>query len=87
MGGATQNPYNIFLLGIGPMINASLFVSVFAGTAEKNAWGTGCQAMVQSWKNSGVEVRRSILMLSICAEPHASCEASVTVCPLKVVDR
>lgn len=57
MGGAIRNPYNVFLLGIGPMINASLFTSVFANLGEKGAWGPKAKELTESWKNSGAEVR------------------------------
>ena len=58
MGGSTRNPYNIFLLGIGPMINASLIVAVFTGFGEKGAWGSWAKTLVESWKNNGIEVRQ-----------------------------
>lgn len=56
MGGATRNPYNVFLLGIGPMINASLITAVFTNLGEKGAWGTRLQEVTEGWKTSGVEV-------------------------------
>ncbi|KAL3147954.1 hypothetical protein ABBQ38_014249 [Trebouxia sp. C0009 RCD-2024] len=55
MGGATRNPYNVFLLGIGPMINASLITAVFTNLGEKGAWGTRLQEVTEGWKTSGVE--------------------------------
>ena len=60
MGGSSRNPYNIFLLGIGPMINASLAIAVFVGTSEKGAWGSGAKTLVESWKNNGIEVRQIV---------------------------
>ena len=63
MGGSNRNPYNIFLLGIGPMINASLGIAVFTGFAEQGAWGSWAKTLVESWKNSGIEVRQ-------CTESH-----------------
>ena len=62
MGGSFRNPYNIFLLGIGPMVNASLFVAVFAGFSEKGAWGPWAKTLVESWKNTGLEVRQIVNM-------------------------
>lgn len=62
MGGSSRNPYNIFLLGVGPMINASLAIAAFAGTSEKGAWGPWAKTLVESWKNNGVEVRHKVHM-------------------------
>ena len=56
MGGVTHNPYNIFMLGIGPMINAGISMSVMANFAEKGAWGPRLQNQVLSWKSTGTEV-------------------------------
>ena len=63
MGGAIHNPYNVFMLGIGPMINASLLATVFVSFAEKGSWGSRAQAFVYPWKNTGSEVSCPITWL------------------------
>lgn len=73
MGGSFRNPYNIFLLGIGPMINASLFAAMFTGFGEKGAWGSRAKTLVASWKNTGMEVRPIVHMQRV---PKCQCQSS-----------
>ncbi|DBA71337.1 TPA: hypothetical protein ACH3X2_011146 [Trebouxia sp. C0005] len=52
-GGSVQMPYNIFLLGVGPILNASIFASVFL--TQRMWWPPQMAARIESLKESGSE--------------------------------
>ena len=53
-GGSVQMPYNIFLLGVGPILNASIFASVLL---TQRMWlPPQMAARIESLKESGSEV-------------------------------
>lgn len=54
LGGSVQMPYNIFLLGVGPILNASIFASVFL--TQRIWWPPQMVARIESLKESGSEV-------------------------------
>ena len=53
-GGSVQMPYNIFLLGVGPILNASIFASVFL--TQRIWWPPPMAARIEFLKESGSEV-------------------------------
>ncbi|DBA87649.1 TPA: hypothetical protein ACH3X1_004659 [Trebouxia sp. C0004] len=52
-GGSGQMPYNIFLLGVGPILNASIFASVFL--TQRMWWPSQMVARIEALKESGAE--------------------------------
>lgn len=52
-GGSVQMPYNIFLLGVGPILNASILASVFL--TQQMLWPSQTAARIESLKESGSE--------------------------------
>lgn len=53
-GGSVQMPYNIFLLGVGPIINASIFANLFL--TQRTWLPQQMAARIESLKESGSEV-------------------------------
>jgi len=53
-GGSVQMPYNIFLLGVGPILNASIFASVFL--AQQKLFPRKLAAHIDFLRESGSEV-------------------------------